>query len=213
MLPLVAGLASMAGPLLSFAGQRDTNDTNREIASQTSAQNMAEAQRNRDFQASQVAAQMGFQERMANTAHQREMADLKAAGLNPILAANKGADSPSGASAGGSQGSAVSATMQNPMASFSGLITGALEAMQMAGGIDKQKAETDYLRTQNRVAMKGIPRAEISNDIYDLVKPYIDKAKSAFKEWSAQGVRPEHQLNNKKKSWGFPDQKYKQSMP
>lgn len=70
-----------------------------DLLNRSKAAALAQINANNTWSAEQAQKQMDFQERMSNTSHQREMEDLKAAGLNPVLSAQSGATSPSGAMA------------------------------------------------------------------------------------------------------------------
>lgn len=161
-----------------MSGQRETNAANADIAGRANFFNETEARRNREFQAQQTSAQMEFQERMANTAHRREMADLKAAGINPILAANSGAPMAGGAAAGGDSASATTAKMDNPYVNFGSMMSSALEAAQSAANIDKTLNETKLIKKNTKL---GSSKAEVDDSINNgVVKPVLDKIRQMF---------------------------------
>lgn len=115
------------------------------------------------FNAREASKGREWQERMSNTSHQREVADLRAAGLNPILSANAGASSGAGPTASISAPNLSSGINSARQTSQSGkLIEAQIEQAKSASALNvanaRQAAAGTVLTSQN--ARKAAVEAE-----------------------------------------------------
>lgn len=125
-MPLAAAITGglgVVGSIISGRGQADANKANRRLAAENRM----------------------WQERMSNTAVQRRMADLKKAGINPLLAGRSDASTPAGNVA--TMGNVGAARVEGAKG-LGAASKSAIEAMNINAATAKTVQETSNLKTQ-----------------------------------------------------------------
>lgn len=176
------GMASqMGGAYLNYRGTKKTNEMNRSIA--------------RD--------QMAFQERMSSSAHQREVKDLKAAGLNPILSAGgSGASTPAGSAP----------MMQNELGEIGkGIkdsVSSAMEMTRLKNDIALQRESIATQKTQQKKNIADQAKATADMNLTNKLETIKSIEANIAQQTSSSAISAIKKQNNLKATQGEYDEKF-----
>lgn len=150
------------------------------------------------FASAQSAEQMQFQERMSNTAHQRERADLIAAGMNPMLSVTKGgigASTPSGSMAPTLESSASSASRGASDALSRQLVESQIKSQEAQASLSNAQAGKANLEAQGQGIENSMRLSTLSNEQLSRERSYDAR--------TAQSIYEQYKANNDYNSVGY----------
>lgn len=172
--PTIGAIGGIAGAVIDANSQDHANKANAQQAKQ----------------------QMDFEERMSNTAHQREVADLKASGLNP-WASLSGNSTPGGASAN-IQPKHVGQGIAQAIDGYNQLATSTAQRQLIRAQADSTEADTALKQIQAQNPEFALWTAKTPEGEFDSYRALVQaklKAQARGEKFTAENVPKQFEAN------------------